>query len=156
RSAASWSRSRVTRFSLARCCLRSISHSSRDTMRGRSIALSFGLHSQLEVFGLTRALAEQHGRDDRAETARRSGARYRERRGRQTRWAHGPSSFVLRTSGPTRLRQQAIDLFADVRGLGRGVGERDRAVELRARFLVAPELQEQRALGAVEVEVTRE
>jgi len=51
---------------------------------------------------------------------------------------------------------QAVQVHADVGGLGRRVGERDRLVKGCTRLIISAKLQEQCPLGSEEVKVTRE
>src|SRR5690606_33774437 len=61
----------------------------------------------------------------------------------------------LRAASAAAAGGEAVEVGADVRRLGRGVGERDRPVEGDARLLGAAELLEQSALQAEEVEIAR-
>ena len=51
---------------------------------------------------------------------------------------------------------QPIQMHADMRGLGRGIGERDGAVEGDQRFVVAAELHQEGAAHAEEMEIVRQ
>jgi hypothetical protein len=51
------------------------------------------------------------------------------------------------------LARHAVEMLADMRGLCRRVGQRDRLVERDARFVRTAELQQKCALGAEEVEL---
>src|SRR6516162_10828299 len=53
------------------------------------------------------------------------------------------------------VTHQAIEMHADMGGFGRGIGERDRAIEGDARLVVAAKLHQKRAAYAEEVEIIR-
>src|SRR5689334_18936123 len=55
-----------------------------------------------------------------------------------------------------RLMIEPIELHPDVRGLGRGVGERDRFGESSARLVATAEVLEECATQPVEIEIARE
>src|SRR5215831_5169378 len=63
--------------------------------------------------------------------------------------------ILFRLLRPVRLAvaHQAIEMHADVRGLRRGIGKRDGAVEGDACFLVAAELHQERAAHAEEMKI---
>src|SRR5215470_14420348 len=99
-------------------------------------------------------------RSKKAECQEAHSARTREPgRARQRR-----SDILWRLGRPARQtsiflrcgRAQAIELLADMRGLGRSVGKRNGPVEGNAGFLGAVELQQEGAAGAVEVKIAVE
>jgi len=54
------------------------------------------------------------------------------------------------------VADQPVEMHPDVSGFGRGIGERDGAVERHASLLIAAKLHQERAAHAKEMEITRE
>ena len=54
------------------------------------------------------------------------------------------------------VAHQAVEMHADVGGFGRGVGQRNGAVEGDSRLVVAAKLHQERAAHAEEVKIVRQ